>query len=74
MNRIAGKEEYPEVVGTPLVVRVTVVGVEPPVVVIVFDVEHVRIAVRVHLRTDDLPKHCPLNTLRAVSYSSSIMT
>ncbi len=49
MNRVAGREEHPDVLGIPLVVGVTVVGVEPPVVVIVLDIEQVQIAIGVHL-------------------------
>lgn len=42
--------EHPAVVGIPLVVGVAVVRVEPPTIVIVFDVEHVEIAVGIRER------------------------
>ncbi|GEM_PF-5059889 len=47
MKRVATEAEHPPVVGVPEVVRVTVVGVEPEVVVIVLNVEEVGVAVRV---------------------------
>lgn len=47
MKRVSGKTEHPPIVAVPEVARTTVVGVEPEVIVIVFDIEHVEIAVRV---------------------------
>ena len=38
-------QEHPAVVAIPVVVRVVPIRVEPTVVVVVFDVEHVRVAV-----------------------------
>lgn len=63
--------EHPAVVGIPHVVGVAVVAVEPPAIVVVFDVEHVLIAVGIHERARCHPCHCPLITLRAVSYPGS---
>ncbi len=45
MKRVA--TEDPEVVGIPLIVGVGIVGVEPHTVGVVFEVEHVRVAVGV---------------------------
>lgn len=47
MERIAGTHEHPAMAGTPDVVGVTVVGVEPEAVLVAFDVEHVEVTVRV---------------------------
>ncbi|MEK7501043.1 MAG: hypothetical protein AAB642_02880 [Patescibacteria group bacterium] len=46
MKRVAA-EKNPEVVAVPEVVGVAMVGVEPEVIVVVINIEHVRIAVRV---------------------------
>lgn len=70
MKRIA-TEEHPAVVTIPEVVRVAVVAVEPRVVRIAFDVEHVEVAVRVSCCAKYLPYHHPLNTLGIESHSAS---
>lgn len=46
MKRVA-PHEHPAVVSIPEVVRVAVVAVEPATIVVVFDVEHVEVIVRV---------------------------
>ena len=46
MKRVA-KREHPPVVTIPDVLGVGIVAVQPPTVLIVVDVEHVRVAVRV---------------------------
>ncbi len=46
MKRVA-PHEHPAVVSVPEVVRVAVVAVEPATIVVVFDVEHVEVVVRV---------------------------
>ena len=60
--------EHPAVVGIPRVVGVAVVAVEPPAIVVVFDIEHVEIAVGIRERARCHPCHCPSITLKAVSY------
>lgn len=47
MKRVA--TEDPDVVGIPLIVGVGIVGVEPHPVGVVFEVEHVRVAIGVGL-------------------------
>jgi len=47
MKRVAGTDEHPAVVSIPEVVRVAIVGVEPKVAVIVLNIEHIEVAVRV---------------------------
>lgn len=47
MKRVA--TEDPEIVGIPLIVGVGIVGVEPHAIRVVFEVEHVRIAIGVGL-------------------------
>ncbi len=55
IKRVA-TDEHPAIVRIPDVVRMTIVVVQPPVIVIVFDVEHVQIAVRVGLHgTSSVP-------------------
>lgn len=63
--------EHPAVVGIPHVVGVAVVAVEPPAIVVVFDIEHVLIAVGIRERARCHLFHCPSITLRAVSYLRS---
>ena len=46
-KRVAGTNEHPAIAGIPDVVGVVVVAVEPQTIIIVFDVEHVEVAVRV---------------------------
>lgn len=46
MKQVAS-DKHPAVVAVPDVVGVVIVAVEPPVVVIAFNVEHLEIAVRV---------------------------
>jgi len=60
--------EHPTVVAIPEVVGVTVVAVEPQVVVIAFDVEDLELAVGIRFVRDALCSHCSLITLRAVFY------
>ncbi len=66
MKRVAA-QEHPTIVGIPLVVGMAVVRVEPEVVGIALDVEHVEIAIRVGCRTGCHQEHRPSNTLRAES-------
>jgi len=47
IKRVAGTDEHPLVVGIPDVVGIAVIAVEPEAIVIVFDVEHVEVAVRI---------------------------
>lgn len=55
IKRVA-RDEDEQVVTMELVVRVTIVAVEPSVIVIVFHVEHVEIAVRIEMcKTPSLP-------------------
>ena len=68
MKRVAAEED-PDVVGIPPVVGMAVVRVQPEVVVIALDVEHVEITIRIGCRTGCRLKHRPLNALRAESYS-----
>lgn len=68
MKRVAA-EEHPHVVGIPLIVGMAVVRVQPEVVAIALDVEHVEIAIGIGCRTGCRPKHRPSNTLRAESNS-----
>src|SRR3989338_7775268 len=44
---LAGTDEHPLAVGTPDVVGTAVIAVEPEAIVIVSDVEHVEVAVRI---------------------------
>ena len=44
MKRIA-KRKHPNVIGVPEIVRVAIVAVEPGVILVAFDVEHVEIAI-----------------------------
>ena len=67
MKRVAA-EKHPTVVGVPDIVGVAVVGVEPPVVAVVLDVEHVQIAVGVRSRARSHPKHRSLISLGTESY------
>jgi len=46
-STVAGLDEHPTVVSVPDVVRVAVVAVQPQFVVVVFDIEHVQVAVRI---------------------------
>lgn len=66
MKRVAA-HEHPLVVGTPLVVGMAVVRVQPEVVGIALDVEHVEFAIRIDCRTGCRLKHRPSNTLRTES-------
>ena len=61
------------VISIPDVIGIVIIGVQPLIVVIVLDVEHIRIAVRVHIVQDTFHDHCPLNILRAVFYLAYIM-
>lgn len=67
-NERVAKNEHPLVLGIPLVVGVTVVGVQPPIVVVVFDVEHVQVTIGTKYAEDHL-EHCPLKYLRAEFYT-----
>jgi hypothetical protein len=49
IKRVARLNEDPAIVGIPVIVGVTVVGIEPTIIVIVFNVEHIEITVRVGL-------------------------
>ncbi|PJE76777.1 hypothetical protein COV05_02730 [Candidatus Uhrbacteria bacterium CG10_big_fil_rev_8_21_14_0_10_48_16] len=60
MKRVASRED-PPVPRIPLVVGVTVVGLEPQAVLVVVDVEDVQVAVGVrHKCAGNLPEHRPL--------------
>lgn len=43
----AATPKNPEVVTVPVIVRVSVIGIQPEAIVIVLDVEHVQVAVRI---------------------------
>ena len=45
--RLARPDEHPLVVSVPDVVGVIVVAVQPPIIVVVVDFEHVEVAVRI---------------------------
>ncbi len=60
MKRVANEED-PLVLGIPLVVGVTVVGIQPPTIVIVFDVEDVQVTVGTKY-VESHPEHHPLKT------------
>ena len=47
MKRVSGEDEHPTIVGVPEVVGVIIVGVDPQLVVVVIDIEHIEVAVRV---------------------------
>lgn len=47
MNRVARGDEDETVLGVPVIVRLGIVAVQPPPVVVVLDLEHVRVAVGV---------------------------
>lgn len=67
MKRVARKGEDKPVLGIPVVVRVRIVAVKPPLITVVVDLEDVRVAVGVGpFRTRSHLRHCPSNTLRAV--------
>ena len=46
MKRVA-KHEHPPVVTIPEVVGIAIVGVQPMIVTVAIDVEHVRVAMRI---------------------------
>lgn len=71
MKRVARTPDHKPIVRIPGVVKHIVVRVEPPIVVVVFDIEHVEVAVRVSKCIACLLCHCPSSTLKAVSYSAS---
>jgi len=58
--KIVATQEHPAVVAIPVVVGVVPIRIEPTVVVVVFDVEHVRIAVGIGIVRDIIHKHHPL--------------
>jgi len=66
MKKVAA--EHPHVLGVVEVLGVGVVAVEPQAVLVVFDVEHVRVAIAVSFVRDALRSHCPLIALRTVFY------
>jgi len=45
-------DEHPAVVAIPDVVGVVIVGVEPTGIIVVFDVEHVRVAIGIRIVQD----------------------
>ncbi|MBU6415363.1 hypothetical protein KGQ34_03965 [Patescibacteria group bacterium] len=47
MKRVARTDKHPAIVVIPEVVMVAVVAVQPEVIVVAFNVEHVEVAVRV---------------------------
>ena len=47
IKRISRSDEYPAVVSIPEVVRVVIVAVQPPLVIVVIDFEHLQVAVRI---------------------------
>ena len=47
MKRLARLDKHPTVVAVPEVVGTTIVGIQPEIVLVAFDVEHVQVAVRV---------------------------
>jgi hypothetical protein len=49
MKRVARADEHPLVVGIPDIVGIAVVAVQPPLVVVGVDVEHLQVAVRVRI-------------------------
>ena len=64
MKKVA--TEHPHVVGVVEVVRVRIVAVEPQAVLVVFDVEHVRVTIAVGFVPAALYSHCSLIALGAV--------
>ena len=49
IKRVARLNEDPSIISIPVIVRVTVVDIEPTIIVIVFNVEHIEITIRVGL-------------------------
>ncbi len=47
MKRISRSDEHPVVVSIPEVVGIVVVAVQPPLVVVVVDFEHLQVVVRI---------------------------
>ena len=47
MKRGAGSDEHQPVVGVPVIVRLGIVAVQPPPVIVVLDLERVRVVVGV---------------------------
>ncbi len=68
MRRVATAED-PPVIRIPLIVGVTVVRLEPQLVLVVFDVEDVQVAIGVRERANGHQEHHPLITLWVESNS-----
>ena len=68
-ERICETSEREATITIPLVVGIVVVRIEPRTIVIAIGIEKVQIAVGIATRY--FLCHCPLNTLRAVSYLAS---
>lgn len=66
MKKVA--TEHPHVVGIVEIVRVRIVAVEPQTVLVMFDVEHVRVTITIGFVPDALYSHCSLIALGAVFY------
>ncbi|TAL50585.1 hypothetical protein EPN81_02420 [Patescibacteria group bacterium] len=66
MKRVATAED-PAVVGIPLVVRVTVVRLEPELAPVVVDVEDVQIAIGVRTYTQVASQHTTLRVLSGLN-------
>lgn len=72
MKRVATEEHKPIVV-IPMIVSLAIVVVEPRITVVPIDIEQVRVAVRIRFCREYHLCHRPSNTLRAVSYSVSLI-
>ena len=47
MKRVSRSGKHPEIVSVPEVIGIAVVAVQPPLVVVVIDFEHLQVAVRI---------------------------
>ena len=72
MKRVSKKEDD-LIREVPAIRRIGIVAVQPPPIIVRIEIEHVRVAVRAGICAFTRLDHCPLNTLRAVSYSPSEM-
>ena len=68
VKKALSETENKLVLRIPLVVRLRPIVIEPQSIVIVFQVEHVRIATGISLCVTRRLYHCPSNSLRTVFY------
>ena len=47
MNRVARGGKHPAIVSVPEIVGVAVIAVQPPLIIVVVDFEHLQVAVRI---------------------------